>query len=141
FQQVIRLPADRRPSGETEQTWMLPPPVGQVTLSGAGDKLDDASELTFRSGGFQSRDEAEGAGESLRGWLRLASALEGGGFDTGTDVQMSGIGNAYRPSMDALLQEQDAYLVEDVAGLLIYKEKGGHPVRFAIRGSATLLRS
>jgi hypothetical protein len=140
FQLVITVPAERRLSGDARQRWSLPDPVGDVDLTVAGQTLEGASELTFRAGGFESQAEAERAGTVFRGWLRVASALEGVGIDCGTDVRKSWLGAAQQDQLAHHLSMGSAMLVDDVHGLVTYEE-AGRPLRPAMRAAAALCPS
>jgi len=139
FQLVVLLPANRRLSGETRQTWSLPEPVGDVALSAAGETLQDAGDLTFRGRGYATEGAARSAGELFRDWLRVASALFVLGFDVGRDLPLSGLGDAAKAKLEAELRRDGKFLVDDVHGLLVYEEQG-EPVRCSMRGSLIVVQ-
>ena len=83
FQLVVVQSPTCRIVGTNGQSWVLPSPVGLVTVHGVPDTLKDATELTFRSVGFETEDDAREAGEVFRRWLQVASALGSYAFDFG----------------------------------------------------------
>ncbi len=140
YQLVIHLPPNRFYSGESGQQWAMPAPVGNVSVSAVGDVLDDSPELIFRGGGFPSASEAKDAGETLRDWVRLTGAVDGGAFDVGHDLHKSGLGSAGRMLVEGVLSESDVFLVPDVHGLAIFEESAANALRFAVRAAGSVLR-
>jgi hypothetical protein len=139
---MARLPAGNTMGGLERQVWSLPPPVGDIELVITNENLAQRTELTFRARGFDSEDDARAAGELLGDWLRLAGALGGYGFELGNDVQLSGLGPAAKPWHDQELNARRAFAVPDVFGLAVYEyQEPSQPLRFAMRGNATLQRS
>jgi hypothetical protein len=136
FQLVVLLPANRRLNGETRQTWSLAEPVGDVSLSAAGEALQDAGEITFRGSGYATEGAAQSAGECFRDWVRVASALSGLGFDVGRDSRrLSWLG----AEVEANLRREGQLLVDDVHGLVVFEEHG-EPFRLTARAGGTVVQ-
>jgi hypothetical protein len=109
--------------------------VGDVTVLAAGEKFDGASEIAFQAGGFPSEADARTAGETLRGWVRLASVVSALGIDVGKDDAFaSQLGEAGKARVADALENMGAFLVGDVHGLVVYEEQEGkRPVVMSLR--------
>lgn len=136
FQLVVVQSPTYRIVGASGQSWKLPSPVGLVTVHGAPDTLKDATELTFRSVGFESEDGARAAGEVFLRWLQAASALGSFAFDfgQGRERQKSWLGDETR----AELERGGTYVVDDIHGLVVFEERGNRPIRVSLRASPTV---
>jgi hypothetical protein len=139
FHLVVLLPANRRLSGETRQTWSLPEPVGEVELAVAGATLQEAGDLTFRGSGYASEEDAQAAGELFRDWLRVASALFVLGFDVGSDLPPSWLGDEAKAAFEAKLHQKRKFLVSGVQRLLVYEEQA-RPVRVIARADGIIVQ-
>ena len=139
FRLVVLLPASRRISGETCQTWSLPEPVGDVQLSAAKETLQDAQELLFRGCGYATERAAHSAGTLFRDWLRVASRLLVLGFDVDSDLPPSWLGDEVRAATEAILRQSGRFLTTDVHRLLVYEETGG-PARVSARAAGIVVQ-
>jgi hypothetical protein len=113
--------------------------VGDVTVLAAGEKLDAASEIAFQAGGFPLEADAQVAGETLRGWVRLANVAYALGVDVGKDDTFaSQLGEAGKARVADALENMGAFLVADVHGLVVYEEqKGKRAMVMSLRASGS----
>lgn len=112
---------------------MLTPPVGAVDVTVTGER---PSELTLRRRGFRSEAHARRAGDLLRSWLQVASAVHLLSLDLGHDEAQGGLGLVMRNKAEA----DGLQIVPDVHGLVVVKEIGGRMVRFSGRATGTVIR-
>lgn len=132
FQIVAQTgPSENPPSGVTDV--ILPTPVGVVSVSATGER---PGELIFRRQGFKSESEARQAGELLKSWLQVASALFLLSLDLGHDEVRSGLGPLPRAKAEA----DGLQIIPDVHGLVVVKQTGGRLLRFSSRATATVTR-
>jgi Apea-like HEPN len=139
FQVLVQLPDTRRLSGEPQQTWSLPAPVGDVRLvatSPAAD-LTESSELAFYGSGYPSGAEAGASGELFQNWLRVASALNNLGFDLGDGKLLSWLSDAMKESLIQDPANEGLLVTDDIHGLYIFEETG-KPSRFGMRATLTV---
>lgn len=132
FQIVARTgPNESSPPGVSDFT--LPAPVGVVRVSATGER---PGELLFRRQGFKSEADALHAGELLKTWLQVASALHLLSLDLGHDEVRSGLGPLPRAKAEA----DGLQIIPDVHGLVVVRETGGRMMRFSSRSTATVTR-
>jgi hypothetical protein len=129
YQLMVRLRSGLHLTGDERQTWTLREPVGTVELLITDATPSQDTELTFRAADFASEGEAKSAGSCLRNWLRLASAVERGGLDTGRDRILSRLGEAGLAQLPP-----DTVIAPDVHGLVVYEHQPNErQLRFAMR--------
>jgi hypothetical protein len=141
YQLMVRMRPNHHLTGDERQTWTLPEPVGVVNL-----RITDASpaqdtELMFRADGFDSRDAAEATGACLKDWLRLSSALDRLGLDTGGDTGLSVLTDAGKAHLGDQIP-LGTVIVPDVHSLVVFEyEPPTQPLRFAMRGRLSVART
>lgn len=132
FQIVARTgPSESPPPGVSEIH--LPDPVGAVHVTTAHERPGD---IVFRRGGFKSEADALLAGQLLKTWLQVASALHLLSLDLGHDENTSGLGQVVRQRAEA----DGLQIIPDTHGLVAVRQTGGRMVRFSGRATGTVIR-
>ena len=133
FQLVARTgPGERLPPNVTSKV-QLPMPVGTVQVKTAGER---PGEIIFRRQGFKSEADALFAGELLKSWLQVASALHLLSLDVGHDEVTSGVGQVVRQEAEA----DGLQVIPDAHGLVVVRQTGGTMVRVSSRATGTVVR-
>lgn len=132
FQLVARTGPGERPPNAASSV-QLPMPVGIVQVKTARER---PGEIIFRRQGFRSEAQALFAGELLKSWLQVASALHLLSLDVGHDETISGVGEVVRQQAEA----DGMQVIPDVHGLVVVRQTGGTMVRISGRATGTVVR-
>ncbi|MCA1695695.1 MAG: hypothetical protein LC749_13755, partial [Actinobacteria bacterium] len=93
-------------------------------------------ELIFRRRGFKSEADARLAGDLLKTWLQVASAVHLLSLDLGHNEMLGGLGQVVRERAE----RGGLQVVPDIHGLVVVRETGGALVRFSGRVTGTVMR-
>ena len=112
---------------------MLPAPIGTIRYRGSpkGTSFTDASALLFSGSGYETREDAEAAGKTLKNIVQLASIDNGIAVDAGRDEVRGGPG----PTVVDAVAEQGVQLLPDVHGLQVFEETGS-PASLSLSANA-----
>lgn len=128
-------------TGVGAATWVLPPPIGPVSVRTSSPKGAGFGELTFRGGGLESRRAAERSGEALQRALKVAAALTRVSVDPGPRGQgkdLSWASNAAQKAVSESSVGVEVQLVPDVWGLVTFEVKGEMPLRLMARTAGSI---